>query len=148
MNFHHNLVVNSGENKDHMRASRNASSPPKIYFLVDSWSFRKTIQSTVPSGKQLTLRNIIPKCRSQIRRFHMYFFGLFKAIITRIRGHVFTHSLHFKVHQRHNILKVISLIYHQLWPHCTSLLIYFSPTRPFWSTHWLFWHQIAVKIYL
>ena len=106
------------------------STPSKIVLLVDSWPAFKdhaAIAALVPPGKELEVHNIPAGATSFIQPLDVYFFRPFKAVVKRITSHVLAHDIPFVVHQRDNILKVISLVY---WTFCAP---YF---RPFLQYPW------------
>ncbi|KAF8383367.1 hypothetical protein PRIPAC_72509 [Pristionchus pacificus] len=92
------------------------SSPTEQLVLVDSWSSFKdhsAIQSVVPPGKKLTIRNIPAGTTSFAQPLDIYFFHPFKAMVKRVTSFVQVNDedIDFPVHLRDNRLQMISLIF-------------------------------------
>lgn len=88
----------------------------EIFLIVDSWSaFRDhaAMESAVPNGHKLTVTNIPPGATSLIQPLDVFFFRTFKQMVRRFTSFVQVHDIDFLVHQRDNILKMISVIYRQ-----------------------------------
>lgn len=89
------------------------SSPREQLVLVDSWSSFKdhaSIQSVVPPGKKLTIRNIPAGTTSFAQPLDIYFFHPFKAMVKRVTSFVQVNDedIDFPVHLRDNRLQVSS----------------------------------------
>uniref|UniRef100_A0A914WMF2 Transposase n=1 Tax=Plectus sambesii TaxID=2011161 RepID=A0A914WMF2_9BILA len=94
----------------------NPDMPDKMLLIVDSWSSFKdhdSIQTLVPHGKTLVIRNIPPGATSKIQPLDVYFFLTFKGFVKRFTGYVSNNELEIKLQQRDNILKMLSLAYNQ-----------------------------------
>jgi hypothetical protein len=90
--------------------------PHRMVLVVDSWSSFKdhaAIQSMVPNGKTLEIRNIPPGATSKIQPLDVYFFITFKGFMKRISGYVSSNELALLLYQRDNILEMLSLICNQ-----------------------------------
>lgn len=119
-----NIFVSSGTShimtKVHMKewvkeCIFTASTPSNdLLILLDSWSsFRDTnaIDSSLPTGKTLHVRQIPAGATGICQPLDVYFFRPFKALVRRIHSYAFKYYPSFIVYQRDNILKVISLSY-------------------------------------
>lgn len=108
----------------------NDDMPDNLLMLLDSWtSFKdhETIQSFVPEGKQLQIRNIPPGATSMIQPLDVFFFRMFKGFVRRIHAHVMACELDFKIHLRENLLRVLEVVYNQF---CNPIF------RPFLQYSW------------
>uniref|UniRef100_A0A914V4D4 HTH CENPB-type domain-containing protein n=1 Tax=Plectus sambesii TaxID=2011161 RepID=A0A914V4D4_9BILA len=138
-----NLVVDC--HKSHMMTKQlmmnwlkecviNPDMPDKMLLIVDSWSSFKdhdSIQSLVPHGKTLVIRNIHPGATSKIQPLDVYFFLTFKGFVKRFTGYVSSNELEVKLHQRDNTLKMLSLVYNQFCaPRFQHFLLYSCEFEP------------------
>lgn len=92
------------------------SGQQSIYMIVDSWSSftdHGSMQSVVPAGNQLEIRNIPPGATSLVQPLDLYFFRPFKQMVKRFTSHVQANDIPFVLYKRDNILKMISLVYGQ-----------------------------------
>ena len=84
--------------------------PEKLILLLDHWtSFRdhETIQSLVPEGKEVTIRNIPSGATSMVQPLDVYFFCILKGFVRRIHYHIMSWPEDFLIHRRENILLIL-----------------------------------------
>lgn len=114
--------------------------PDNLLLIVDHWSsFRdhETIQSYVPLGKNLQIRNIPAGATPLIQPLDVFFFRFFKGFVRKIHGYVMAKEVDFQINLRNNILLILELVYHQFCnPIFNSFLLFswfkagYSDQRP------------------
>ena len=92
--------------------------PDKLVLLLDSWTSFKDhglIQSLVPDGKEVVIRNIPSGATSEIQPLDVFFFRIFKDFVRRVHEHVMFSSLieDFQIHRRDNILLILEVVYNE-----------------------------------
>ena len=108
---------------------KNDQTPNDLLLIVDSWTCFKdheTIQSLVPEGKRLTIRNIPPGATSIIQPLDVYFFRIFKDFIKRVHSFIMAYSSEFIIHHRENILKVLEVVWNQFCNPCFQPFLQYS----------------------
>ena len=78
----------------------SADSPPSTLLIVDLWSAFKdheSIQSVIPSNKQVKVLNIPAGATSMIQPLDVYFFLPFKSMYKRFTSHVIAHDVNFSL---------------------------------------------------
>ena len=88
----------------------------KTLLILDHWtSFRdhETIQSLVPDGKSLIVRNIPPGATSRVQPLDVFFFRQFKRVMRRIHEYVNANVPEFEIARRDNILRVLEVVWNQ-----------------------------------
>ena len=67
----------------------------------------------VPSGKQVTIRNIPPGATSIAQPLDVYFFRVFKDFVRRVHRHIAICSIRFTIAERSNILRILEVVWRQ-----------------------------------
>ena len=94
----------------------HSAAPQHCLLLVDSWPAFKdhsALQSAATPGKELTIMNIPAGCTSLCQPLDIGWFRTMKAVLKRFSSHVHANDLPFQLSKRDNVLKLISLMYHQ-----------------------------------
>ena len=100
----------------------------RLVLIVDSWSsFRdhETIQSLVPRGRELIVRNNPPGATSLIQPLDVFIFRVLRTFLRRIHGYIMAASIEFQISQRDNTLRILEVVWNQFCnPRFKSFLLY------------------------
>ncbi|EGT35649.1 hypothetical protein CAEBREN_23892 [Caenorhabditis brenneri] len=91
--------------------------PKNSVLLVDSWTSwrdKTAIDSVRPATNNVKIHIIPPGSTGQIQPCDVGIFGAFKKVIKTITGHAQLTRGDHKVHQRDAILRLLSIVWHQL----------------------------------